>query len=413
MNEKVLIVDDEESIRFTFQNFLEEAGYATAAARDHDEALGLMAMEDFDLVFIDIILEGKTGIDLLKNIKAGNSACEVIIITGAPALETASEALRLGALDYIVKPVRQGTLLRASAMALRHKALADAKDCYRMNMEAILRSIKDGIISVDRDMRVVEMNDAAARLCRIRHDQARGKPLADLALPCSMACLKPLNETLTDTLPVERGPVECRAAGRPDQMVGITVSQLLNRQNDFTGGVMVIRDQTHLMRLERSLKDHRGFHRIVGKSPEIQKIFQLIKNLANVRTHVLITGESGTGKELVAEAIHGAGERSAVPMVKVNCSALAESLLESELFGHVRGAFTGAVEKKIGWFKRADGGTIFLDEIGDISPGMQMRFLRVLENIGNQPRRRDPAHTRRCAGNRGDQPEPPGKGPPP
>ena len=111
----------------------------------------------------------------------------------------------------------------------------------------------------------------------------------------------------------------------------------------------------------------------------MQKIYGLIEDLANVETTVLITGESGTGKELVAEAIHYKGNRSSMPLVKVNCSALSENLLESELFGHVKGAFTGADKYKTGRFQRAGGGTIFLDEIGDISPRMQLRLLRIIQ----------------------------------
>jgi transcriptional regulator with PAS, ATPase and Fis domain len=111
----------------------------------------------------------------------------------------------------------------------------------------------------------------------------------------------------------------------------------------------------------------------------MQKVYSLIKSLANVQTTVLVTGESGTGKELVAEALHLSGDRSHKPLVKVNCSALPESLLESELFGHVKGAFTGAIRDNIGRFHRADGGTIFFDEIGDISPKVQLKLLRVLE----------------------------------
>jgi transcriptional regulator with PAS, ATPase and Fis domain len=111
----------------------------------------------------------------------------------------------------------------------------------------------------------------------------------------------------------------------------------------------------------------------------MQKIYSLIEDLSDVLTTVLITGESGTGKELVADAIHYSGDRSNSPLVKVNCSALSESLLESELFGHVKGAFTGADRNKVGRFQKADSGTIFLDEIGDISPRMQLRLLRVLQ----------------------------------
>jgi transcriptional regulator with PAS, ATPase and Fis domain len=149
----------------------------------------------------------------------------------------------------------------------------------------------------------------------------------------------------------------------------------------FSGAVVVIRDETRIADLERDLRERRQFHNIIGKSRQMQEVYTLIENLADVQTTVLISGESGTGKELVAEAIHYKGVRKDMPLVKVSCSALSESLLESELFGHVRGAFTGAVKDKTGRFQRADGGTIFLDEIGDISPRTQLQMLRVLQEM--------------------------------
>jgi len=163
--------------------------------------------------------------------------------------------------------------------------------------------------------------------------------------------------------------------------VAINVSPLIDNKGVFSGAVMVVRDETRLANLEENLRERRQFHNIIGKSEQIQKVFTLIENLADIQTTILITGESGTGKELVAEALHYTGVRSNKPLVKVNCAALSEGLLESELFGHVKGAFTGAVKDKVGRFQRADGGTIFLDEIGDISQGVQLRLLRVLQEM--------------------------------
>jgi len=131
--------------------------------------------------------------------------------------------------------------------------------------------------------------------------------------------------------------------------------------------------------LERRLIERHSFGNIIGKSKRMQEIYGLIESLADLETTVLITGESGTGKELIAEALHYGGVWSTGNLVKVNCSALPEGLLESELFGHVRGAFTGAVADRLGRFQAAEGGTIFLDEIGDISPLTQLKLLRVLE----------------------------------
>ncbi|MCP3900002.1 MAG: sigma-54-dependent Fis family transcriptional regulator, partial [Desulfobacteraceae bacterium] len=127
------------------------------------------------------------------------------------------------------------------------------------------------------------------------------------------------------------------------------------------------------------LKERHQFHRIIGKSSSMQTVYTLLENLADTDSTALITGETGTGKELVAHAIHYNSTRKEKPFVKVNCSALAENLLESELFGHVKGAFTGAVKDKIGRFQMADTGTIFLDEFGDISPVIQLKLLRVLQ----------------------------------
>ncbi|MHC4661557.1 MAG: sigma-54-dependent transcriptional regulator [Planctomycetota bacterium] len=133
------------------------------------------------------------------------------------------------------------------------------------------------------------------------------------------------------------------------------------------------------LRLQAELAGHRGLANIIGRSPQIKEVIDVITRVAPTKATVLITGESGTGKELVADAIHALSPRAKKPLVKVNCASLAETLLESELFGHVRGAFTGAVADKKGRFEIADGGTMFLDEIGDISPAVQIRLLRVLQ----------------------------------
>lgn len=159
----------------------------------------------------------------------------------------------------------------------------------------------------------------------------------------------------------------------------INVSPLIDTNDNMMGTVVAVRDETKLASLEKELKERYSFHRIVGKSKAMQRIYTLIENLSEMDTTVLITGESGTGKELVAGALHHNGARSEKPFICLNCSALSENLLESELFGHVKGAFTGAIKDKKGRFHYAHGGTLFLDEIGDISPMIQLKLLRVLQ----------------------------------
>lgn len=166
---------------------------------------------------------------------------------------------------------------------------------------------------------------------------------------------------------------------QPHQVAVVNSSPLLDRDGKFIGGVLVIRDITRLNTLEKELKERHQFHNIIGKNIKMQEIYSLLEDLTNLETTVLVTGESGTGKELIARAIHNGGNRSSEKFVAVNCSALAETLLESELFGHIKGAFTGAIRDKEGRFQSADGGTILLDEIGDLSPQIQLKLLRVLQ----------------------------------
>lgn len=375
---KILIVDDEEGIRFTFENFLTEKGYEVKTAVDYNGAFDKIDKTEFDLIFLDIILEGKTGIDVLREIKGRNIQCPVIMITGSPDIDTASDALRLGAFDYIPKPLRQDTLLRVTNIALQHKILNDEKEKCRSNLEAIFRSVKDAIVTVNEGMTVLEINEAARGICNLSRD-AVGKPFDSFPKYCAGKCIEALRETIGKKVPVELSRIECKHKHNQQQVVTITTYPLQNNKGAFSGAVLVIRDETHLADLERDMRERQQFHNIVGKSEKMEELYCLIEDLADVQTTVLITGESGTGKELVAEALHYKGDRSEKPFVKVNCSALSENLLESELFGHVKGAFTGAVQERMGRFQKADGGTIFLDEIGDISPRTQLQLLRVLQ----------------------------------
>ena len=377
---KILVIDDEESIRFTFENFLVDEGYSVSIARDYSEALARLDETEFDLIFADIILGGKTGIDVIRVVRDRNLAALVVVVTGAPNIETASEALRLGAFDYISKPVDQETLLRVTKMALRHKAVTDEKERYRSNLEAIFRSVKDAIITVDRDLTIVELNESARKICGLgRH--AIGQAFGSVPTGCRGRCVESLVETIEKKHSVEIDRLECMQTKRFGRVVDISTSPLLDQHGFFTGAVIVVRDETRLADLERDLEERQQFHNIVGASRKMQEIYSLIEDLADVQTTVLVTGESGTGKELVAEALHFKGIRSNKPLVKVHCAALSENLLESELFGHVKGAFTGAVKDRIGRFQKADGGTIFLDEIGDIPQRTQLRLLRVLQEM--------------------------------
>ncbi|HOV87798.1 MAG TPA: sigma-54-dependent Fis family transcriptional regulator [Syntrophobacteraceae bacterium] len=386
MRAKILVIDDEESIRDTFSIFLTQEGHEVVTAADYAPAIEIISQDHLDLIFADIVLGGYTGIDVLREVKKRGLDCPVVLVTGKPSVETAAESVRLGAFDYLAKPLRKDNLLRITNQALHHKALLDEKnrieaekEGYRLNLEAIFHSVQDGIITVDTEMKVLECNQAAARICGLAPEEIAGKKFTEVMTHCRKSCCRMWGERIDLKTAVREFRVECGHSRHARQLVVLSSSPLKDRNDRFRGAVLLIRDITRLTNLERELKERSKFHDIIGKSRRMQDIYNLLEDLAETETTVLISGESGTGKELVAEALHLSSSRASHPLVKVNCSALSENLLESELFGHVRGAFTGAVKDKVGRFQLANGGTLFLDEIGDISPRIQLKLLRVLQ----------------------------------
>jgi PAS domain S-box-containing protein len=250
---------------------------------------------------------------------------------------------------------------------------------HRTRLEAIFGSVKDGIVTVDPDLKIIEANKSTETICGIAVKKIAGKTFSQCLNHCSKSCSEVLRQTLEKKMTIKEYRVECGHHQRHQQTVSVSSSPLLDPEGNFMGAVLVIRDITLLRDLERELRERHQFQNIIGRSKKMQDTYRLLEDLANLETTVLITGESGTGKELVARALHYSGQRAFKPFVTVSCSALAESLLESELFGHVRGAFTGAIRDKQGRFQAANGGTILLDEIGDISPLIQLKLLRVLQ----------------------------------
>ncbi|MEZ4600000.1 MAG: sigma 54-interacting transcriptional regulator [Syntrophotaleaceae bacterium] len=375
---KILVVDDEKSLRFTFERFLVEEGYQVETAEDFESASVLLEQTRFAMVFSDIVLGDKTGLDLLRRIRNIDPVCPVVMITGYPNIETASEAVRLGAFDYLPKPVLKKDLQQVARAAVKYREANEKSEVYRTHLEAVFKNVQDGLITVDHEGQVAEFNEAAQRLCGL-DGSAAGRSFRDAPAWCQGKCLEALFTTLDKRQPVEIRRLECGHRERPRQVVSLSTAPLMDGSGNFLGAVMVARDETQLDRLERSLKKRSRYHRIYGASEKMQELYSLLDDLADIPSTVLITGESGTGKELVADALHRSGSRANKPLVKVNCAALSDTLLESELFGHVRGSFTGAIKDRIGRFQKADGGTIFLDEIGDISPKMQLRLLRVLQ----------------------------------
>ena len=380
MPHKILFVDDEESLCFSYNTHFRKAGYEVSIASDFQTASELIDSFDPNLIVADIILGGGyTGIDLLREVRARGKDSPMIMITGEPNVQTAMEAVRLGAYDYLAKPFRKDKLLTIVGHALREKEMVDEKERYQQNLNAVFRSIKDGIVTVDENMVVIEANHAISQICGIVPDLLIGQDFRDVPKQCSRACLELIRQTLSRKKAIVDRRVECRHEKFPGKVVMLSSSCLKRNDSPCAGAVLVIRDVTRLNGLEQELKERFNFHNIIGKSARMQDLYGLLKILADTDTTVLIGGESGTGKELVAKALHHQGGRRGGPMVTVDCSALSESLLESELFGHAKGAFTGADKDKPGRFQLAHGGTLFLDEIGNISHRIQQKILRFLQ----------------------------------
>ncbi|NJD37562.1 MAG: response regulator [Geobacter sp.] len=373
-----LLVDDEPAVLAAFSLILEQDGYLVRQAASTAAALQILDDYPCDIAIVDVQLGVGTGVDLLKLLRLCNPLLQVVLITGRPEIETAAEAIRLGACNYLTKPIQPNELLNAARNALNAKRLAEEADRHRADLEAIFRSLSDGILMLDAAGALQHANEAAARICACLSRQVTHSEVC-MHLPCDGACRQLIQESLATGLPGKRERIRCKMPQKQEQVVTITTSPIRDHADRCTGIVVVLRDETRIDQLEGQLHTRKGFGRMIGASLPMQRLYSKIEALADVPSTVLIQGESGTGKELVAEALHSFGSRRGKAFVKVNCSALSDALLESELFGHVKGAFTGAVTNKAGRFQKADGGTIFLDEIGDISPAMQIRLLRVLQ----------------------------------
>lgn len=381
----ILIVDDEESIRITFEMFLKREGYGKiTTAATLEEALALINEQTFDLIISDIVLEGASGTELLRFIRQTGVQCPVVMITGFPNLESAAEAVRLGAFDYISKPVNKETLLRFVRQALKHWQLAMEKSAlqrenekFRRYLEVIFRSVSDAIITVNEKMEIIQLNNTA-RLWLGGIDIDTVPKLKDLPGEMGKACFLDAGHVLENGDVVREHQVECYKPDGTIRMISLNAAPIKDAVDEFNGAVIVARDIT-LGLPEDKKKKRRQFHTFVGASDVMQEVYRLIENVGKVDTAVLVTGESGTGKELAAEALHAESKRKDRALIKVDCAAMPEDLLESELFGHKKGSFTGADRDRPGRLLLADKGTLFLDEIGDISPRMQLRLLRFLQ----------------------------------
>ncbi|HQJ94464.1 MAG TPA: sigma 54-interacting transcriptional regulator [Syntrophorhabdaceae bacterium] len=251
--------------------------------------------------------------------------------------------------------------------------------------DVILDSINEGVFTVDPDWRITSFNKAAEKITGVSRGDSIGRYCSEVfhANICESNCaLRQTFETGKSNVNVTAYIVNNKGFRIP---IRISTAILKNDKGEVIGGVETFQDLSQVERLQKELKDKHTFEDIVGRSPAMMNLFNILPQISESDSTVLIEGSSGTGKELFARAIHNMSNRKKKRFVAVNCAALPDTLLESEFFGYKAGAFTDAKKDKPGRFLLADGGTIFLDEIGDISPALQVRLLRVLQERTVEP----------------------------
>jgi PAS domain S-box-containing protein len=246
-------------------------------------------------------------------------------------------------------------------------------------LDAIFNSNIEGTFTIDNDWNVTSFNSSAEKITGYKNSDAVGKKCWDIfnSPLCRNGCH--MEHTIQKGKPMIGNELEILHKSGRSIPIRVNSAVLFNNKNENTGAVETFIDMSEIRNLSAHLNEFFKYENIIGKNKDIKQIFSVLESVAQTDTSVLITGESGTGKELAARAIHLNSARRTGPFVAVNCSAFVESIIESELFGHEKGAFTGAIKTKIGRFELAQGGTLFLDEIGDLSNAVQTKLLRVLE----------------------------------
>lgn len=251
--------------------------------------------------------------------------------------------------------------------------------------DAILESISDGVFTVDKEWRVTSFNRAAEKITGVSRKEAIGRRCAEVfrSSMCGAECA--LQKTLKTGRPIIGKSGYIINADGERMPISISTAVIRDADGKVTGGAEVFRDLSEVDALRRELEGRVRVGELVSRSQVMQKLFEVLPAIAASPSTVLIQGETGTGKELMARTLHSLSPRKEGPFIAVNCGALPDTLLESELFGYKAGAFTGAAKDKPGRFALAKGGTLFLDEIGEISPALQVRLLRVLQERVYEP----------------------------
>ena len=374
---RILVVEDEAVVALDVQGRLRRLGYeVVGTASSYASALSQAAAARPDLVLMDIALrDGPDGIAAAERLRA-ELGVPVVFLTAFADAETLDRAKRVSPHGYIVKPFDGRDLRATIEIALYRDGLDRALQRSHDDLLAVLDVQRTGNVLVEAAGRIVFANAAACRILGADRDT-----LLDLPWPEGLRLSgddRRRVETVLRTTPARRQKIVADMLGNAP---GGSVVEIEIEDDPLAPErkIFFLTDVSELHSLRRLLDEQGRFGDLVGRSEAIKRVVRLVKQVAPTDVTVLIEGETGTGKELVARAIHDESARRKGPFIAVNCAGLSEELAASQLFGHRRGAFTGAVADAPGMFEAARSGTLFLDEIGDLPPRVQTTLLRVLE----------------------------------
>jgi len=271
--------------------------------------------------------------------------------------------------------------IRENLEILLHTGLMHALFVTRRNLEVILDNLLDGVMAHTTNRRIFFFNKAAERITGYRREHILGKACHEVFPDrfCGGDCEYCSTVNVEDKKEITIKEIVFKRPDGDERVLKMSIMSLAQEGQEEVGALLSFKDETELNHLKKRLRHHHSLGGLIGKDPKTLELFEQIREVSSVLVPVLIEGESGTGKELVANAIHDIGPRSDNAFVAINCGALPEGILESELFGHVAGAFSGAIQTRKGRFELAHEGTIFLDEVSELSPAMQVKLLRVLQ----------------------------------
>lgn len=377
----ILLVDDDRSDYVITRDLLDRCTSASLTltwAPTCAEALERCAHSTFDIILLDYMLGDQTGLELLVELRAHGYRMPVIMLTAVEERAVDEEALRAGADEYLIKSELSAPLLeRVIRYAVERHALRAQMEQSRDDMLSILDELRAGTAITDRDGHgLVFVSQTFAQLLGRARAALIGSDWRQ-AIPVGLRDQDRINELMAR--PVKdrsKLPLHWETPAGRHFWVELEIK---DDPRDAGRKIFVLYDITQIHGLRALLDEKAQMHSIIGRSAAMQNVYRQIQELAKYDITVLIEGETGTGKELVARALHSAGERAEGPFIAVNCGGLTESLLASQLFGHRRGAFTGATSEHAGYFEAAQGGTLFLDEVGDIPFSVQTTLLRALQ----------------------------------